>query len=56
MIPSIHSKPTIINNDLGQTIDKPLRQPARLRDYKECGSCDFYVEAEKKEDHDPAEL
>ena len=48
MIPSIHSKPTIINNDLGQTIDEPLRQPARLRDYKEGGSYDFYVEAENK--------
>jgi len=48
VIPSIHSKPTIINNDLGQTIDEPLRQPARLRDYKEGGSFDFYVEAENK--------
>lgn len=48
VIPSIHSKPTILNNDLGQTIDKPLRQPARLRDYKEGGSYDFYVEAEGK--------
>ena len=27
VIPSLHSKPTIINNDLGQTIDEPLRQP-----------------------------
>lgn len=48
VIPSIHSKPTIINNDLGQTIDEPLRQPARLRNYKEGGSYDFYVEAENK--------
>jgi len=48
VIPSIHSKPTILNNDLGQTIDAPLRQPARLRDYKEGGSYDFYVEAEGK--------
>ena len=45
VIPSLHSKPTIINNDLGQTIDAPLVQPARLRDYKEGGSYDFYVEA-----------
>lgn len=44
VLPSLHSKPTIINNDLGQTIDKPLVQPARLRDYKEGGSYDFYVE------------
>lgn len=48
VIPSIHSKPTILNNDLGQTIDKPLHLPARLRDYKEGGSYDFYVEAEGK--------
>ena len=45
VIPSVHSKPTIFNNDLGQTIDAPLRQPARLRSYKEGGSFDFYVEA-----------
>ena len=45
VIPSIHSKPTILNNDLGQTIDEPLRQPAKLRSYKEGGSYDFYVEA-----------
>ena len=45
VIPSIHSKPTILNNDLGQTIDAPLRQPAKLRSYKEGGSYDFYVEA-----------
>ena len=44
VLKSLHSKPTIINNDLGQTIDAPLRQPARLRDYKEGGSYDFYVE------------
>ncbi len=45
---SIHSKPTVFNNDLGQTIDAPLRQPAKLRDYKEGGSYDFFVEAEGK--------
>lgn len=44
VIPSLHSKPTILNNDLGETIDEPLRQPARLRSYKEGGSFDFYVE------------
>lgn len=48
VIPSLHSKPTILNNDLGETIDAPLRQPARLRDYKEGGSYDFYVEAHGK--------
>lgn len=31
VIPSLHSKPTAFNNDLGQTIDQPLVQPARLR-------------------------
>lgn len=44
VISSLHSKPTILNNDLGETIDAPLYQPARLRDYKEGGSFDFYVE------------
>ncbi|MBQ9037060.1 MAG: hypothetical protein IJ115_06385, partial [Erysipelotrichaceae bacterium] len=39
-----HSKPTILNNDLGETIDEPLVQPAKLRNYKEGGSYDFYVE------------
>ena len=48
VIPSLHSKPNILNNDLGQTIDEPLVQPARLRDYKEGGSYDFYVEAQGK--------
>ena len=48
VLASRHSKPTILNNDLGETIDEPLVQPARLRDYKEGGSFDFYVEAEGK--------
>lgn len=48
VIPSIHSKPTILNNDLGQTIDEPLHQPSKLRNYKEGGSYDFYMEAEGK--------
>jgi L-ascorbate metabolism protein UlaG (beta-lactamase superfamily) len=48
VIASLHSKPTILNNDLGETIDEPLKQPARLRDYKEGGSYDFYVEAHGK--------
>lgn len=48
VIPSRHSRPTILNNDLGQTIDAPLRQPARLRAYKEGGSFDFYVEARER--------
>lgn len=45
VLPSLHSKPTILNNDLGKTIDAPLRQPARLRAYREGGSFDFYAEA-----------
>ena len=48
VLKSLHSKPTILNNDLGQTIDAPLRQPAKLRSYKEGGSYDFYVEHEGK--------
>lgn len=48
IIPSLHSKPTVFNNDLGETIDRPLVQPARLRVYKEGGSFDFLVEAEGK--------
>ena len=43
VIPSKHSDPTPISNDLGQTIDKPLRQPARTKAYKEGGSVDFIV-------------
>ena len=45
VLPSLHSKLTILNNELGQTIDAPLAQPARLRDYKEGGSFDFLVKA-----------
>ena len=43
VLPSLHSEPTPISNDLGQTIDKPFRQPARLKKYKEGGSFDFVV-------------
>lgn len=48
VIKSLHSKPTILNNDLGEVIDRPLVQPARLRDYKEGGSFDFLVETPGK--------
>ena len=48
VIPSLHSKPTILNNDLGETIDAPLAPSAKLRDYKEGGSYDFYVETPEK--------
>ena len=42
-LPSRHSRPTLFNNDLGQTIDRPLAQPARARDYREGGSWDFLI-------------
>ena len=48
VLSSIHSKPNILNNDLGETIDEPFTQPALLRTYKEGGSFDFYIEAEGK--------
>ena len=44
ILKSLHSKPTALNNDLGELITKPLAQPAGLREYKEGGSYDFYVE------------
>ena len=44
ILTSLHSKPTILNNDLGEPIEEPLVQPARLRDYKEGGSYDFFIE------------
>lgn len=48
VIKSLHSKPTILNNDLGEIIEKPLAAGAKLRDYKEGGSYDFYVEHQGK--------
>ncbi|MBQ8108729.1 MAG: MBL fold metallo-hydrolase [Clostridia bacterium] len=48
VLASLHSKPTLLNNDLGMTIDEPLVQPARLRSYREDGSYDFLVEAGQK--------
>ena len=44
IIKSLHSKPNRFNDDLGVPIEKPLVQPASLRDYKEGGSYDFYIE------------
>ena len=44
ILASLHSKPTALNNDLGVPITEPLSQPAGLREYKEGGSYDFYVE------------
>ena len=48
IIPSIHSKAHWYNNDLGQTIDKPLIQPVKKKEYKEGGSFDFLVENNNK--------
>ncbi|MDO5132718.1 MAG: MBL fold metallo-hydrolase [Eubacteriales bacterium] len=44
ILASQHSKPTILNNDLGELIAEPLAQPAGLREYKEGGSYDFFIE------------
>ncbi len=41
---ALHSKPTIINDNLGEEITEPLYQPTILQSYKEGGSYDFYVE------------
>lgn len=44
VIPSVHSKPIpLVNNDLGSTIDEPLRQPAHKSKYAEGGSYDFLI-------------
>ena len=43
VIPSVHSRAHWYNDDLGQTIDAPLRQPAWRKQYKEGGSFDFLV-------------
>lgn len=42
VLPSIHSKAHWYNDDLGQTIDTPLIQPAKKKAFKEGGSFDFY--------------
>ena len=48
VLKSLHSKPSFFNNDLGQTIDEPLKQPVKKKLYKEGGSYDFYIEHEDK--------
>ena len=49
VVKSKHSPPIKgINDDLGETIDKPLKQPASFLDYKEGGSFDFLI---KRGDH-----
>ncbi len=44
VLKSIHSKPMWFNNDIGDKILKPLKQPCSMRHYKEGGSVDFYIE------------
>lgn len=48
VIPSVHSVARWYDNDLGETIDAPLKQPARMKDYKEGGSFDFLVNCDGK--------
>jgi len=48
VLKSLHSKARWYNDDLGQTIDEPLNQPARKNAYKEGGSYDFVVENDGK--------
>lgn len=43
VLQSVHSKPFFFNNDLGQTIDRPLVLPARAWQLKEGGSFDFLI-------------
>lgn len=43
VIPSVHSVAHWYNNDLEQTIDAPLSQPAVRKEYKEGGSFDFLI-------------
>ena len=44
VIPSKHSRTHFYNNDLGRTIDAPLKLPASKRQFREGGSFDFLVE------------
>jgi len=48
VLPSLHSKPYFFNNDLGKTIDRPLVQPARMKEFAEGGSFDFFVKHHDK--------
>lgn len=48
ILKSLHSKPTPLNDDIGEPIEKALVQPASLRAYKEGGSYDFYIEHKGK--------
>jgi L-ascorbate metabolism protein UlaG (beta-lactamase superfamily) len=43
-IPSKHTPPTAINNDLGEEIKQPLQLPARFYEFKEGHSFDYLIE------------
>lgn len=43
-IPSQHTPPTAVNNDLGEVISHPLPQPARFSEFKEGHSFDYLIE------------
>jgi len=43
VIPAKHSPPSFFNNNIGQTIDWPLSQPARVIKYVEGNSYDFLI-------------
>ncbi|MEG0828832.1 MAG: MBL fold metallo-hydrolase [Acinetobacter sp.] len=43
-IPSQHTPPTAVNNDLGEEITAPLHLPARFSEFKEGGSFDYLIE------------
>lgn len=43
-IPSKHTPPTAVNDDLGKNITAPLVLPARFSDFKEGGSFDYLIE------------
>ena len=45
-IPSQHTPPTAVNNDLGEKITHPLAQPARFSAFKEGGSFDYLIQHE----------
>ena len=43
-IPSRHTPPTAVNNDLGEEIFQPLQQPAHFSEFKEGHSFDYLIE------------
>jgi L-ascorbate metabolism protein UlaG (beta-lactamase superfamily) len=43
-IPSQHTPPTAVNDDLGEEISQPLQQPARFSEFKEGHSFDYLIE------------